>query len=415
MILGSAALLLAALPLSARAQPNPEPLVFGAVAARETSATGAAISWTTDRAGDAEVEYGPTAAYGRSAFLNSPPATSHLVVLNGLVPGSLYHYRVVSRDAAGRASVSGDFTFALSASVPTVPPASGAAPLVLIMNPPPEALVSGGVTVSANASAGAGITSLQFLLDGTDLAPPLSAAPYSFNWNTALVPDGRHALAAVARDTAGRAATSPIILVTVDNSTPVISEVSAAAVSADGAAIRWTTNEPADSSVEYGMTPEYGEATPVHASRVLSRGAALTGLASEALYHYRVKSRDAAGLLAVSPDFLFATGVAPEAAPPAAPGGAAAASEPAARAPQKILTPALADGINDRAVFGPDAREVSILDIRGRTVFHETAGADPLVWNARDGAGRVVPSGVYIAVIVTRDSKRRYQSFTVAK
>ena len=36
---------------------------------------------------------------------------AHQVTLSGLAPGTLYHYRVKSRDAAGNLSVSGDFTF----------------------------------------------------------------------------------------------------------------------------------------------------------------------------------------------------------------------------------------------------------------------------------------------------------------
>jgi hypothetical protein len=201
--------------------------------------------------------------------------------------------------------------------------------------------------------------------------------------------------------------------VTAYNDPPVIGEVGAAAPGADGAVIGWSTSEPADSQVEYGMTVEYGDSTPLSSTRVLSRGVVLTGLASEALYHYRVKSRDAAGHLAVSPDFVFATGETPAAAfGAAAPALAAGAS---AKAPQRVLSPALADGINDRAEFGPDAREVSIIDIRGRRVFHASSDGGPIVWNGRESSGGLVASGVYIAIIVTRDSRRLYQTFAVAK
>ena len=58
---------------------------------------------------------------------------------------------------------------------------------------------------------------------------------------------------------------------------------------------------------------------------------------------------------------------------------------------------------------------MSIVDLRGRRVFHETSAGAAIVWNCRDASGSVVPSGIYIAAIVTRDSKRFYQSFSVAK
>ena len=93
----------------------------------------------------------------------------------------------------------------------------------------------------------------------------------------------------------------------------------------------------------------------------------------------------------------------------------AAADEPPAKAPQRFLSPSLADGINDAAVFGPAAKEVSIVDRRGRQVFYADSTGAAIVWNCRDASGRIVPSGVYIANIVTRDSKRLNQSFTVVK
>ncbi|MCM2303762.1 MAG: hypothetical protein NDJ72_03620, partial [Elusimicrobia bacterium] len=112
-------------------------------------------------------------------------------------------------------------------------------------------------------------------------------------------------------------------------------------------------------------------------------------------------------------DFVFATGETPAGAAAAA--APAAAPGSSAKAPQKLLSPALADGINDRAEFGPDAREVTIIDIRGRRVFHGTANGGPLVWNGRESSGGLAPSGVYIAAIVDRDGRRFYQTFTLAK
>ncbi|MDD5303446.1 MAG: Ig-like domain-containing protein [Elusimicrobia bacterium] len=410
----AAAILLVGLPLLARAQSPPAQPGLSGIGARADSATSAVITWTTDQAADAEVDYGLSTAYGGSASAIGPPAESHSVVLSGLAAGALYHYRVKSRNAGGLLSVSGDFTFTAVVPPPLAPAPAVAAPLVLIMNPPQGAFVSGVVTISANATSGAGVAAVQFLLDGLDLAPPLASAPYTFSWNTAFVADGGHGLAAVARDAAGRAATSPIVPVTVDNTPPAISEVSAAAVSASGAVILWKTNERSNSQVEYGPTPAYGQSTPLNASLVVNRGVPLTGLAPDTLYYYRVKSRDAAGLLSVSGDNILTTTGASGGVSAAA-GAAATQGDSAAKAPQKTLTPALADGINDRAVFGPEAREVSIVDLHGRRVFHETSAGPAIVWNCRDGSGSVVPSGVYIASIVTRDSRRLYQSFTVAK
>ncbi|HVE14079.1 MAG TPA: fibronectin type III domain-containing protein [Elusimicrobiota bacterium] len=104
----------------------------------------------------------------------------------------------------------------------------------------------------------------------------------------------------------------------------------------------------------------------------------------------------------------------PAPAAPAAPGAGALTAQ--ARAPQKFLTPARADGINDSATFGAGADEVNVYDLKGRSVFHASQqGGAPIAWNGRDGLGRVVESGVYIAKIRQKDDGVLYQSFAVAK
>jgi hypothetical protein len=93
---------------------------------------------------------------------------------------------------------------------------------------------------------------------------------------------------------------------TADTTPPVISGVSSSHLSGTGATITWTTNEPSDSQVEYGTTTGYGS-TALNSSMVTSHSQALSGLSKSTLYHYRVKSRDAAGNLATSGDYTFTT------------------------------------------------------------------------------------------------------------
>jgi hypothetical protein len=95
---------------------------------------------------------------------------------------------------------------------------------------------------------------------------------------------------------------------------------------------------------------------------------------------------------------------------------AAAVPDEQAKAPQRVLSPVPADGVNDAATFGPGAAEVSVYSRRGRLVFHAVRqGGAPIVWNGRDGLGRVVASGVYIARIRKTDSAVCYQSFVLVK
>jgi hypothetical protein len=92
-----------------------------------------------------------------------------------------------------------------------------------------------------------------------------------------------------------------------DTTPPVISDVSASSLTSSGAVISWNTNEASDTQVEYGTTSAYGSATSLNTSMATGHSAAIAGLAARASYHYRVRSRDAAGNLAVSGDFGFTT------------------------------------------------------------------------------------------------------------
>ncbi|HEV8535092.1 MAG TPA: S8 family serine peptidase, partial [Candidatus Limnocylindria bacterium] len=96
-----------------------------------------------------------------------------------------------------------------------------------------------------------------------------------------------------------------------DTTPPVISAVGVS-VTQSSATITWTTDEAADSQVEYGTTTAYGSSSPLDQSRVTAHSVRLDGLATQTTYHFLIKSKDAAGNLATSGDRTFTT------APPAA-------------------------------------------------------------------------------------------------
>src|SRR5206468_4733917 len=94
---------------------------------------------------------------------------------------------------------------------------------------------------------------------------------------------------------------------TADVTAPVISGVIVVSVGGTSATIQWTTNETADSQVEYGLTSSYGSATPVNPTLVTAHAVGVGALTESTSYHYRVKSKDAAGNLATSGDFTVTT------------------------------------------------------------------------------------------------------------
>jgi len=108
-----------------------------------------------------------------------------------------------------------------------------------------------------------------------------------------------------------------------DTTPPVISGIAASNVTNIGATIAWTTNEAASSQVEYGTTTAYGSSTALNSTLVTSHSMSLASLTASTTYHYRVKSTDGAGNLAMSLDNTFTTSAPPDTTPPVISGIAA--------------------------------------------------------------------------------------------
>jgi len=75
----------------------------------------------------------------------------------------------------------------------------------------------------------------------------------------------------------------------------VITNVQSGSVTTSGSQVAWTTNVPANSSVDYGTTTAYGNSTPVDSGMVTSHQVALSGLAAGTTYYYQVNSTDSNG------------------------------------------------------------------------------------------------------------------------
>src|SRR2546425_1113195 len=232
--------------------------------------------------------------------------------LSGLLEGRIYYFAVTAYNLSlGESGFSNEVSKALADVTP---------PTVSLTAPAAGATVLGTMTVSAGATDNVGIVGVQFKLDGINLGAEDTANSYSISWNSTLAANGTHTLAAVARDAAGNTATSAAVSVTVDNTPPIISSVSAFNISSSQATITWATNQASDSQVEYGLTTAYGSSTPLNSSLLTAHAVTLTGLLASNTYHYRVKSRDAAGNLATSADFTLTTLiVVPDLTPPSVP------------------------------------------------------------------------------------------------
>jgi hypothetical protein len=121
-------------------------------------------------------------------------------------------------------------------------------------------------------------------------------------------------------DAAGNAAVSGdrtfTTMAAPDTTGPTISNLASGNLTPTSAVITWSTNEPATSAVEYGLTTAYGQQSPASATLATDHRETLTGLTVGATYHIRVQSADAAGNVSRSTDLVVSLPSAADTTPP---------------------------------------------------------------------------------------------------
>jgi Bacterial Ig domain/IPT/TIG domain len=92
-----------------------------------------------------------------------------------------------------------------------------ARPAVTLVAPTDGGIVSGNVSVSANATDNVGVSKVEFYRNG-GLFATVTGAPYTYSWDSTDAANGSYTLTAMAYDTAGNVGSSNAVAVTVDNS-----------------------------------------------------------------------------------------------------------------------------------------------------------------------------------------------------
>lgn len=123
----------------------------------------------------------------------------------------------------------------------------------------------------------------------------------SANWTVQLSDDG----GATTKDCTGSLGTA-ISSTVADTTAPTISAIVVSDVTDSSVKIAWTTDESSNTSVDYGTTDAYGS-TATGDSSVTSHAVTIGSLSANTVYHYNVKSKDAAGNEAASGDNTFTT------------------------------------------------------------------------------------------------------------
>ncbi len=261
---------------------SPPPLTISGVQAGTPTTSGFQVSWSTNVAANSSVDYGTTASYGSSAPTNSA-------------------------DASSSSTSSADMTLSTAADTtpPTVPTSLTA-----------TAISSSQINLSWTASTdNVGVTGYNVFrggvkigtVPGTSFQDSGLSASTSYTYNVSAF----DAAGNTSAQSAGASATTQAV-----SSGPAISGVSVGSITTTGAMVSWTTDVVATTQVEYGTTTAYGSRTTLDSALATSHSVALTGLSTNTLYHYRVRSKNSSGVESISGDFAFQTSSVVDTTPP---------------------------------------------------------------------------------------------------
>ncbi|MDO8729287.1 MAG: fibronectin type III domain-containing protein [bacterium] len=284
--------------------------------------TGATINFTTDRIGNARVEYGTTAGYGETTILDTNLALTHAVTLSNLTPNTLYHYRIITSDEVGNETITSDEEFTtepLATEVHVITQGdviiSTASTISTISVSASTATIGWHTDIAADSQVEYGNSENlgSFSILDTTLVNSHSVTLSGLTPNTNYIfrVRSKPAGATVANVSANYE------FDTLNYSVPVVApaniiSVSSSSVMSTEATITWTTDKGATSQVQYGISSGYGVLTAESTTLATSHSVSLTNLERETTYHFRVKSTDEASNITFSEDYTFTTPASPE-------------------------------------------------------------------------------------------------------
>lgn len=198
----------------------------------------ATIEWKTDEVSSGYVEYGTTADYGSVTVFGTALSTDHSQALSGLSPDTEYHYRVIATDEAGNETVTSDNTFT------TEPPP---------VEPAPEPTTTEATSTSSTS---------------TEPTAPTSGI------------------------TTEMETTAPAATTTEPTAEALVfHSITPEDITHTSVTIRWETNLPADSLIEYGETADLGQVSAHHTALTAVHEVTIIGLTENTRYYFRAVSK----------------------------------------------------------------------------------------------------------------------------
>jgi hypothetical protein len=222
------------------------------IVADQITETEATVSWRSNVGGETIIEYGDTTAYGAQVVVDSAPLISNVTIITNSISSVTIEWDT-SEPATGQIEYG-------------------------------QTIAYGLFTTKDSALA----------LHHSQVINGLSLALYHFR--------------VISGDPSNNVTYGNDITFSTDTVAPVISNVTASAISANSVTISWDLSELATGQVEYGETTGYGQLSVKEASfNYQSHSQVISGLTPGVPYHYRVISADETGNQSVSQDYSFTT------------------------------------------------------------------------------------------------------------
>ena len=263
------------------------------------------ITWTTDELSDSVVEYSVSP---NTTFTSSKSSTAivreHELVVDGLVPNTEYLFRVKSTDILDNVAVDDNGGAGYDFDTAGGPEISGVAVRSVDDN---TATIVWNTDRSANSYVVYGVEPAD-LEEGDSVQTVGSAefVPEPFEHEvliTTLMPKTTYYFYVKSADAEtgyesidNRSGRYYTFNTTHDQKAPTISNIQAPIITPTAASITWTTDELADSVVEYGTAEgSYTESSSRDTTKSIYHVMSLNGLEPQTQYYIRVKSTDSAG------------------------------------------------------------------------------------------------------------------------
>mgnify|MGYP006282814815 FL=1 len=263
--------------------------------------TSAKISWTTDEDSDSVVKYGTTSKIYKFTESSQSPTKDHKIFLDGLLPDTRYYYVVESTDQAGNTVRSDEHTFR------TLPDQTDLPDLYVEDIWPDGSTVYCRIGNAGKAPAAAGHVA-RLSIDGqlavsqnVAVAIPAGGShdlAFQYAWTCSQPQDtvrvDTDATGAIEEEDEQNNSRDEVWVCQVEP-LEILSGPTATDITHNEARIVWTTNQPSDSTVQYGTAPGTYSHARSDGTPTTNHEMMLEGLASGLLYYFRVESQNASG------------------------------------------------------------------------------------------------------------------------